>query len=222
MKCKICESPTFLIVEDTYKCPVCFHIFRDLNMPETHYTSGEYRKLHEAQQVDKRNRWITNIIKYINIPDLKKVFEVGSGDGLLCEFLKNKGIDVACCELDPFIVQEYKDKYCVYNEKFENISLRNDFDLVIAMDVVEHLQDPHSFYKKASEITKYLVVQIPTNRNMRTPKTKQDGHYHYFSERSLEVLGQKHGFTLIKSLVTEKDFSANGQEIIVVYEKNIH
>lgn len=219
MKCKVCGSPTFLLVEDTYQCFACSHIFRDLRMPDTHYTSGEYRQIHEAQQIEKRKRWVANVMNFADLPPIEKAFEVGSGDGILCEHLSNAGADVYCCELDPFIIKNYIDKYHVYNDKFENINIDGSFDLVIAMDVVEHLEDPHPFYRKASQLTKYLIVQIPTNRNMRTPKVKQDGHYHYFSEKSLSVIGGMYGFKVIKSIITNKDFSANGQEIIMVYEK---
>jgi hypothetical protein len=55
--------------------------------------------------------------------------------------------------------------------------------------VLEHIKDVKAFPEKAYKYTKdYLVVEVPIKRRLRNPDTDFDGHFHYFSEKSLNLL----------------------------------
>lgn len=218
MICSICNSATTLITDDTYQCVNCLHIYRDLVSDNSLYTTGKYREEHKIQDLEKRLKWTSNIIGVISeaINNSTSILEVGSGDGVLTKQLISLGKQVSCCELDPFIVDKYPDLK-VYVGDFTELNIPKH-DLYIGMDVLEHIKNPNKFIEKCN--CSHLVLQIPINRHLGTPKTKPDGHYHYFSSRSIQILLNKFNFNIDKMHMCPKGFSANGEELLILASKN--
>jgi hypothetical protein len=102
------------------------------------------------------------------------------------------------------------------------------YDIVVAMDVLEHVENIKEFAQKMHSLTnKYAVIQIPVERGLKCPNDPAlqggrefDGHLHYFSEFSLNNLFIKDD--MFKCVFMYKSFPkelANGREIFAIFEK---
>lgn len=97
---------------------------------------GEYHK-----NLDKKWRYypiyiekMSFVKKYLNkIPKSSKIVDIGCGEGILVEEYRNKSYDIV--GVDNFYSSEYVKKGDITNLNFKN----NSFDLVLCLDVLEHL-----------------------------------------------------------------------------------
>ena len=90
-------------------------------------------------------------------------------------------------------------------------------------DVLEHIKNPFEAAKKLSQICqKYLVVQVPCNRQNKPVQSNFDGHYHYFSPNSLKFVFEKYaGFECILLQRNLKGVTSNGENILSIWRKNV-
>lgn len=82
-------------------------------------------------------------LKIIESYKPRRILEIGSGAGYLGEKLKDRGIWLTGIDLFPPVNKHYNEFFCENTEQFdwERIS-PGDFDMVLLMDVLEHLKDP--------------------------------------------------------------------------------
>lgn len=100
----------------------------------------------------------------------KKVLDVGCGYGNLGEILKKQNNYVIGLDINQYAVEKAKNRideaYCcniIQQEDFAFLK-KEDFDLIIFADVLEHLYDPWAILKKFSQYLKsggYLIVSLP-------------------------------------------------------------
>ena len=120
----------------------------------------------------------------------------------MLKMIQNQISVVECQEISDICAKNLiKYKYKTYHGDFNDIKFNRSYDLVTCWHVLEHIKDLYSFVKKCSKITnKYLVIEVPTNRNLKDPnKGDWDGHYHYFSKESMRYLF-KEKFEIIKTI----------------------
>lgn len=133
---------------------------------------------------------------------VKSVAEVGCGFGGIIQALNNKfadktivynGFDIA----EDAILhakKEEKDNVSFLLEDFTNSN--NFYDLLLMIDVFEHVPDYLSFLEKCKSKAKYKVFHIPLDihasslfRNKMAPGRYSIGHLHYFcKETALSTL----------------------------------
>ena len=115
---------------------------------------------------------------------------MASGKGFMLKELKDMVKDITCSDIHPSVINHNKE----YNPHVQNfivsdvLTLPDDkqYDVVIAMDMLEHVEDVDEFVTKlASIVNEYVVIQVPINRNLIPVNSNFDGHIHYFSEKSL-------------------------------------
>ena len=106
-----------------------------------------------------------------------KILDIGSGGGLLCEPLYRLGANVTGIDASNKNVEVAKlhAKEMNLNIKYihsspENINLKNEFDVILCMEVVEHISDINLFIEKCSELTKKNgIIFISTiNKNLKS------------------------------------------------------
>ncbi len=217
MECVVCKQSTSLLLDAVFECNSCHHIYREVNVDDTYYSSGEYRKTHPIQDIEKRQRWIRNIVQWA-LPVLNQcnsVLEIGSGDGLFISSMINLNKKVGSCELDPTVAKDYT--WTSHIGNFASLFINDIYDLTAAIDVLEHFENPHAFFDRVNSL--YLLLQVPVNRRIVSPKEFPDTHYHYFNLRSLNILAEKHQFYLLSHLLTDRNFSANGPELLTIYRR---
>jgi len=109
---------------------------------------------------------INNVFKKI---DAKNILEAGCGDGYIIEYLNNNsakkyaisGFDIS----DEKITHAAKiNKHAhLYKDNIYNTSQKSDsFDLVLCLEVLEHLQNPEKALLELKRITKkYCLISVP-------------------------------------------------------------
>ncbi len=84
------------------------------------------------------------------------------------------------------------------------LQIRDHFDVVLLMDVIEHVEDCFGFLRSIRERTKYLVAHIPLDLSIvalliGTPMAnrRSAGHLHYFTRTTALVLLTDTGYTIV-------------------------
>jgi hypothetical protein len=94
----------------------------------------------------------------------KKVLEIGPGNNVVSNILRNIGIDVKTLDYDTLIGPDYK--MSISDDELGKITER--FDLVIASQILEHVdyEDAKKALCNLRKLTKNIIVTLPyTNLN---------------------------------------------------------
>ena len=149
---------------------------------------------------------------------IKRIVDIGSGNGALCGSLKNDGFDVVGIEID-------KNGFDVSSKNYQNIHFYNlgvesnpnevllnedSFDAAVSTEVIEHLYSPHHlpiFAKALLKENGYLIVSTPYHGYIKNLAisllNKWDshhtalwhgGHVKFWSKKSLSTLLKENGF----------------------------
>ncbi len=143
--------------------------------------NGPFKPLHRLNPT--RMGYIrSQICKHYDLSttDLKpfrglSVLDVGCGGGLVCEPLARLGADVTGIDADGVAIEVAKEhaaqsglKISYANKAAEN--LKEKFDVVLALEIIEHVQDPAEFVKTIAKLVKPGGMVIFSTLN-RTPKS---------------------------------------------------
>jgi 2-polyprenyl-3-methyl-5-hydroxy-6-metoxy-1,4-benzoquinol methylase len=104
-------------------------------------------------------------------PPPAHLLEIGCARGVFSDLASQKGYHVTGTEVSAYACHYAKEKFNldVRKGKIEDIPLEpRSFDIVVALDVLEHVPDPGSFIKKASGLLKpqgIFLLGTPTSRS---------------------------------------------------------
>lgn len=150
-----------------------------------------------------------------------RVLELGVGDTSLTRKMVENGAIVDAIEIDPRSA-ELAEIYCqrVYQSNLEdlkNIGLSDEYDIVLAVDVLEHLKEPeHVLYKIKDYVKKdgLLIVCLPNVANLYVRINLLFGRFPYHTKGILDKT-HLHFYTLnsAKSMLTKTGW--------VVFEKDV-
>ena len=212
------------LIPDTYQCNLCKHVFRHYKGDAEEYHREKYRAKgeegHAMYPAEERYKYID---KFLNAtkPFMNKEFEVleiGSGDGLFATRAKEYVKSVVCSDIDTKMTDKCaKLGFEIINKNV--LEIEQSFDVVIGMDVLEHVVNIQEFKKKMAEIvTKFLILQVPINRTMVAPNPVFDGHSHYFSKNSIMSLFED-DFKALQIYFGNRGSLARGEEMLCIWEK---
>ena len=132
---------------------------------------GKFKPLHLFNPV--RIKFIISSTPLKNI----SILDIGCGGGLLCEPLKRLGAEVTGIDASSNNIEVAKlhakeiglDIEYIHSSP-ENINLENEFDVILSMEVVEHVSDVNFFIEKCSKLVKKNgIVFISTiNKNLKS------------------------------------------------------
>ena len=225
MNCFACK--TINEEKDIIKCSNCGHIFRNyplINLEK--YYSDEYRKQLDNKMLpreiyEKRNNFILDKIKNFLV-NKKKIFEVGFGYGHFHSVLMREIPDCqySCCEIStPLSIENNEKGIRTFNSSFQHVE-KEIFDVIVSFDVLEHFYDPNEYKAKLLDLLDVggiAVIQVPTDRKIHFRKPF-DGHYHYFSEKSLKILlGEQ--FECLMFYKTNAGETAGGREFLSIFRR---
>jgi len=168
---------------------------------------------------------IVSILKNLGV---KRILDLGAGNGKLCSVLAHEGHQVVGVEYDKQGVEIARSNY--NNISFYNYGVQDNpaellkeeqpFDAVVSTEVIEHLFSPHLLPIYAKEVLKadgYLIITTPYHGYLKnlilSILNKWDthhtplwhgGHIKFWSKKSLTQLLEENGF-----IVTE--FSGVGR-----------
>lgn len=146
-------------------------------------------------------------------PMAKSVIEIGSGSGTLVHLLSEKYEKVTGVEPSDSFVKFAKSEYDLdlINSGYEELN-GGKYDVVIALDVIEHVVSPHHFLTKVSELLNSNGIAIIGTPDVDGISSKilrkkwyhiRPPHLYYFSKRSFAALCKVVGL----KIVTQKYFS---------------
>ena len=150
-KCLICQSETRFLGKNQgfniYQCLGCGLGFTN----ELKSQIGDYHR--DDEYVEEETLFKNIFLKRVNIISniLKpgKVLEVGCSTGLMLSLLKSRGWDATGVEISQKAAQKAQDRGIkVISKPFENIEIKDKFDVVIFNHTLEHLENPISVIKK--------------------------------------------------------------------------
>jgi glycosyltransferase involved in cell wall biosynthesis len=82
-------------------------------------------------------------IAVARVKENSTVLELGCGQGYVSRALKGKGCFVAGCDASPLQHREWVDEFhCVDLNRVEDIPAADRFDVILLLDVLEHLAEP--------------------------------------------------------------------------------
>lgn len=184
----------------------------------TIYSDGTYTKLNPTLHAEDSAYKMSYIAKLLgkvqwNHPEVK-ILDIGGGAGelgrLVCDWFIANGYTVCASVLDVaeemISIQKQNNPY-IKNSYIGDIETLGEeqFDLVLMVDVIEHIQNCEQVADKLNNYTTHIIYNIPTEinlvdtlRNIAMRKryyplqTESLGHVHFFSARSAAKFIERH------------------------------
>lgn len=136
-----------------------------------------------------------------------KILEIGSGSGGLLRLLKNIFPNSIGIEPSRDFCKFAETKYGlkIKNTGFESFNTKYKYDIVIALDVIEHVASPRNFFKKTSSLLNkngILVLGTPNISSFMATILKKrwwhirPPHLFYFNKENLKLIANNYGFSL--------------------------
>jgi len=143
--------------------------------------------------------------KEIKNKKIKDILEIGCGSCFILKKLKNEGYNVIGLDPSPFTVKEaLKEDIKVYKGFFPNPYLKENFDLIFHIDVLEHVDKPIEFLmgiRKKIKNPGYIIIKVPDcTESIKAGDISFITHQHVnnFTENSLKNLVRFCGFKILK------------------------
>jgi len=170
----------------------------------------------------------TQILKMIERNKIKplSVVEIGCGAGeilnQLYQRMEDKAIEFSGYEISPDAF-----KLCLQRSKGRLSYFQNDllqehksFDLLLMIDVFEHVSDYLGFIREASKKATYKIYHIPLDMSMLSIFTnypiaarKSVGHLHYFMKDTALATLQDSGQEVVDWFYTKTAFEVNNKKL---------
>lgn len=177
------------------------------------YNDGKYLSDNENWHEDDSEWKMQQIQTVINNIKFNTVVDVGCGAGkiLECFYNYNKNLELHGYDITNNVEVFWKKRPNEIKFYFQDF-LQTDkyFDLLLLIDVFEHIEDYYSFLRKISMRSKYFVFHIPLDMFVLasltknyTKKKESVGHLHYFDiDTALGVLKDT-GYKILKFQLTK-------------------
>jgi SAM-dependent methyltransferase len=169
------------------------------------YTTGTYLEKNPLWHTEESPWKAEQVMRMLNRQKIvpKTICEVGCGAGEVLKQLQQKltnECDLLGCDISPQAIEFCRSRA---NERLHfllgDITKKPEifFDLILVLDVVEHLEDYFLFLRNIKERALYQIFQIPLDLSVQTVlratplirDRQRFGHIHYFSkETALQLL----------------------------------
>ncbi|RLB07230.1 MAG: class I SAM-dependent methyltransferase [Deltaproteobacteria bacterium] len=189
-----------------------------MNLPKNKYLSSDYFEHNPTWDI-KDSPWkakkVTEILLHTGLSP-ETICEVGCGaGGVLAELHKSYpdaglyGFDIAPAVKRYWLQHTDVDIHFKLGDFFElNCKF---YDLILLLDVIEHIQDPFEFLNRLRCKAKYYIFHIPLDLSAISVLREQPllyarhkvGHIHYFTKQLALSIVKDSGFEIIHSRYTK-------------------
>lgn len=182
-----------------------------------------FESLSPSQYEEERRR-NQLILKFAKLTHNKTLIDIGTGAGwlphLALKYTKNIfAIDLSDRQLKLAEKRIGKANFVFRKGSLYKIPARNSsFDVIVASEVIEHLEYPEKALKEAHRILKddgTLIITVPFKEKIKYVTcmhcyklTSVNGHLHSFDIRSLRKLLHNSGFYIVKYKLFNSKFTS--------------
>ncbi|MCR9172977.1 MAG: class I SAM-dependent methyltransferase [bacterium] len=211
--CLICYSTDLKLLEaysnvGLVKCQSCNFVFSERipSMQELlDYYSNNYERTSYLSPITVK-RFNEILDRFEPYRKTGKLLDVGAGYGFFMEVAKERGWDVYGTELTDEAVDHCKSKGLkMYKGEFHELDLESEsFDVIVSIEVLEHLNTPNHFASKANEILRkggVLYLTTPNFNSFLRYRLKEQykvieypNHLCYYTPKTLKNLFTSKGF----------------------------
>lgn len=217
-------------IHQIYRCQDCRLEFKEAISEEklqaSYDRAYECLELHADQAIHMESRlylaerYVHNIANGLGVDMAKaRVLDFGAGPGNVSEALRKAGADVIAVENNKFALNSLSARGIRAQPVLNG--LRNDsFDLVICVEVLEHLSSPWQVLKDLRSLLKPdggIYLSTPNNRGAnalihrgRWREYLKSTHLFFFNAHSITRLLRETGFSSIQRCRWRLDFQDSG------------
>ena len=154
-----------------------------------------------------------NIVRIQTISDMVsrlgnglRVLDIGCGAGVISERIGKLGNSITCADLPTIASLAHKSRSMVaVAADAEQLAFApNSFDVVLALEILEHLWNPHDFLDEVYRILGadgHLIIEVPEGKE----GLRWDSHMQFFTLESLKQMpGSKFDVREVKRLTPVK------------------
>ncbi len=220
VKCNMCDSEDYKYYKNIaghnniVQCNQCGLIYSN-PIPDFETWSRELQKVpvfSESKLKIDENKYeiFLNEIESLNRKSNRKILDVGCGFGQLLANAKKRSWQVYGVEITKFKTTYVSEKFGIdiFCGELKQAKYPNDyFDVITALEFLEHLIDPSDFLQEARRVIKkdgILAIVVPNveSSNAKTdPLWWQSYHFFHFNADSLTRILKKNDFEIIKMIV---------------------
>ncbi len=198
-------------------------------MAENLYTSGDYLEKNPGWHVEESPWKARQIIQMLtrNHLEPRAICEVGCGVGeVLKQLQKNMEDDCtfAGYDISPQAI-EIAQSRANARLYFKLMDIQQEqevfFDLILVMDVVEHLEDYFSFLRAIGPKSAYKIIHIPLDLSAQTVLRRGGllkvrnayGHLHYFTKETALQTVKDTGYDILDYYYTARALEIPGKGV---------
>lgn len=146
------------------------------------------------------SKW--NALKnFIRISDYRETLDIGAGSGIFTKFLQESpNLEKSVC-LDIGYSSDFEEKYNGKSIQFKRSIERSNADLIMMMDVLEHVPDDVEFLKQYISKLKtgsHILISVPAFQFLFSGHDYFLEHYRRYSSKTLTDAVEKSGLTVVK------------------------
>lgn len=144
--------------------------------------------------------------KFMHSSDKQKLLDYGCGNGLFLQYLLNNDWSLSLSGFDPYLTSEYTNEIKILVNKginFHkqlNLVANTTYDVVTALDVIEHIEDDKQALIDIHKILKpdgKLLLIVPSHPWLYSLHDAAGGHYRRYTKKSIQAVLMEAGFTVI-------------------------
>ena len=128
------------------------------------YYNGFYKELSRLDELGNNFTKIESFLPKLN--GHEKILDIGCGHGGVCHNLIKKGFHVSGVEINQEAIASLKKKNfnVIECDITKELKIKEKFEVVLLLDILEHLFDPYLLLKESKKITTedgYIIATIP-------------------------------------------------------------
>lgn len=167
----------------------------------------QYEDLLVKSQDPYANSKYDILLSWLRKYKVRTILNAGCGSGEFCFILANLGYNVVGIDPDSDYIglankelSKTQIKNCVFEiSSIENYKQTNKFDAIIATDVLEHIEDDKTAFKKLASFVKIkglILCTVPAGQYLFGYHDKKLGHFRRYSLSSFSEIVSKETRTL--------------------------